>query len=1407
MVKHLLALITRRRDPVVDAANTESENNRLIKSVTQTLARLLNPPSHSNLESPSNQSPSPRSLTHVVTPENETSSPQRRRKNQPNIPSSSSPRKGADSKRRRSNRASIVNEEGGDYNNLHDAIVVDWNHHVMHGFGIHGKPTTDFDGWRRLWLGEICRIMPGSFVLLCIPPKRRRQLHNNAIRKRVLKRIMDAIKRASVDSFNHASSFDNQATVLMYQQNSITRNGDTYLEFPCVIKHYPHRDEYIRQSLSLDEVEQHLKQNGGLDITLLDYQSHKPLLIEWRDMQFVQMFVQRNRGESRPTPHLNERSALHFYAKDFASIMDQIEDDTVAMNELALQFEKARARHNSRSSTIIPNHDCMTKYLYVVKKQEMKPDRIRSFAEEVDLLYEDAWFNAYSGFTTFGGGILDGDSAARTVEIIIERFPYIYGSLELIVFGERADNSKPFFALKRVALCNKFLALLRVRDPTYLPNWAMVCSLAMWASGVAAKHIKNPMITAYTIGRYIFLERLHKIYTDTIGSRRRVLQSQKYLHSSLDNYNQHHAVMSRDEHGSIYHTGMVYNAVQPISYRIPKGSRILYNNGSRRVMYFVESSRIINAWSCEVVLNENNNQQSIKVTLPHLYYDILSMPRDPGPCELVYLDQEEFIPRSVRQLIPKSVSLKDLLMTKREWMKNPDHVTSLPHKEVSDFSPLQHYQMLKAMQRVKLIFRFNDWLAGSRVNPSDSELDPTTTLALMQLSDMIAYDKEERGESLRHNVQEYQRDILRHWNESYDAVSRLMFFPISPREEMTNEEAMLAAIHVMEDLGFLEKVDDSSYKLGKDVSRRLVFQYGDVFTIQKWYTLGFHILRKMTHIGREDYVSIIMTAYDRFIKIQDYLHENIHRLDAIFKIYYGDILQPIQYMIGTKKVGPKPSKGSWGSHELLIQKVHFGAERLFMESFMDNVGNEIISGWDCSDLSGLMWKLQEEMEAYLIELEDCRDEVTRAFVLLMKYTYDWLLARDGIPVGDWCVHDVLGCKWISFWAATKKHGYLLETKRRIETVFQLPWHELEYLRMGRFVRLQEGSRFISYDDLCEKQNFLVKRCPKNNNLDVVVKTSRHLLPGQKCRNELMGKGRRNNRPSMEGDILKVYELLKTAGVFQNPNKIREIEANSIWKHVRKRGKLSPAKWHTHKEKVNTTSHEKKALQILFNKNELTNVSQTPSREVNETASANSSHSEESSESLVESIASLESDNRSVNTDATEEALNEWAQEAANEIDDIMMTVGDFGAETDMTNNEIHERARKLVMEDSVEENNTITFLDKPKDQDEMLKKNNSQRRDLNRNCIKNQFEVGRKKLKNIVKERQLERSKLERKVKVIYDSVAFFRKHQEKEMTNLDDRTNSIEADQAKEPKSWETGLATTLSMFDVTAYRNESNN
>ena len=303
---------------------------------------------------------------------------------------------------------------------------------------------------------------------------------------------------------------------------------------------------------------------------------------------------------------------------------------------------------------------------------------------------------------------------------------------------------------------------------------------------------------------------------------------------------------------------MVYNAVRAIMYRMPVGLTISLGSSD---IFTVISSSFIDAWTCNVELRSSNGAL-ITTAMPQIGQEIISIPRDPGRTDLVYLDQEELLPPSIRQLMPTSVSDKDLLLGKREWMKDPNHVQSLPPDQVREITPKKHYEMIQAMKRAELIFRFVSWLGG---NQSVPELDADSSLAIMLLRDMIEYDKINRDGRLRTNVQEYQRDSLRYWNECYDQASELIFFPICPRQEMTNEEAMLAAIQFMEDLGFIDKVGDDDYKLADNATKRYVFQYGDVLTIQKWYTLGYHILRKMTHIGREEYVTILMTAYDRFI--------------------------------------------------------------------------------------------------------------------------------------------------------------------------------------------------------------------------------------------------------------------------------------------------------------------------------------------------------------------------------------------------------------------------------------------------------------------------------------------------------------------------------------------------------------
>ncbi len=51
----------------------------------------------------------------------------------------------------------------------------------------------------------------------------------------------------------------------------------------------------------------------------------------------------------------------------------------------------------------------------------------------------------------------------------------------------------------------------------------------------------------------------------------------------------------------------------------------------------------------------------------------------------------------------------------------------------------------------------------------------------------------------------------------------------------------------------------------------------------------------------------------------DYLHENIHRLQAIYKIYYPGFIEICCHVIGAKRVNIKPTKGSWCDHENMVQ--------------------------------------------------------------------------------------------------------------------------------------------------------------------------------------------------------------------------------------------------------------------------------------------------------------------------------------------------------------------------------------------------------------------------------------------------------------------------------------------------------
>ena len=71
--------------------------------------------------------------------------------------------------------------------------------------------------------------------------------------------------------------------------------------------------------------------------------------------------------------------------------------------------------------------------------------------------------------------------------------------------------------------------------------------------------------------------------------------------------------------------------------------------------------------------------------------------------------------------------------------------------------------------------------------------------------------------------------------------------------------------------------------------------------------------------------------YDKFVYVQDCLHENIHRLQVIYKLFCGGFIKAVQALLGTKKVKFDPTKGSWKEHEHLVLKMLHALRRLCLE--------------------------------------------------------------------------------------------------------------------------------------------------------------------------------------------------------------------------------------------------------------------------------------------------------------------------------------------------------------------------------------------------------------------------------------------------------------------------------------------
>jgi hypothetical protein len=109
----------------------------------------------------------------------------------------------------------------------------------------------------------------------------------------------------------------------------------------------------------------------------------------------------------------------------------------------------------------------------------------------------------------------------------------------------------------------------------------------------------------------------------------------------------------------------------------------------------------------------------------------------------------------------------------------------------------------------------------------------------------------------------------------------------------------------------------------------------------------------------------------------------------------------------------------------------------------------------------------------------------------------------------------------------------MESMRRIEVNYTLSSEELEYMRMGRFVRMHANGNFMSFDDFCEKHNETDTEPPRYK-CDVCRK-SRHLHLASRCAKMVFGfEGKSKTCATLAtDDIRALYLYFSNCEIFSN----------------------------------------------------------------------------------------------------------------------------------------------------------------------------------------------------------------------------------------------------------------------------------
>jgi len=1102
--------------------------------------------------------------------------------------------------------------------------------------------------YKRLVPKRIVQLRPGDEIVIVIPPITSTTKEDA---KTAIEDVTTNFKRIMLDTCTglHYTQKEEQYQH-MKKKHEIIRDNQIALEFPARVKNYPERIELENVGLPETVINAHWNGDAGINVELCRYSKRMTALLRLRSIPYIEIYKLVSENEvlddliKFPTVSANHDGLADPLIKNLwevkGCVVSTIEVlmkyyrassncKQIKLDVMQKSNDKYKESDTVKEDTRIAND---TQFLIKKMKEELSEEKLYSFANYVDSIYENKYRQKYSTFTYISEKLLSDDEIEEMYTRFKTEFPSMHSILAVTVSSRydavllaiplvKNENEKDTvdetndidegesneLSRSERATLEYFLAMIRIRSQKQLKHWSMLSPLAHHCKGFRQPGQKSMHNAAACTLKTAWNE-CDKLFEECTPARKEEIDEQPTLSSSFDNWQrQIPKVYQTDGKSSVYLRGTAYYIKKDKTFILPIGTimkspleiRFTITSCVRHDIYYsVITGTILDKDSISTTPQIKTQIEAIQnggVMWPKVGWIVESMPGFDDCKDLEYVDQ--YIPAPLRARVPKAATTEDILFRAHPFC-NVSDTDSRVYTTDEHYENVIRFQRLIELNSFRLYLRddvhaWEDEVALQKEEElSDNEGKSPDDSHQSKLPPNMRRDREKEEtfvESMSqaskelYRVNKYQSDTINHINPYSKDKDKFYHFPLCPREETSNEGMMLTSATLNESLGLIEKTNNASFKTCKNTSNRNVFLYGDALSVSNHSKLSMNILRKLTEIGKEDYVKTHIEALDRIVIQKGLFHQQMHQCGVIYSLFYGSFIQPMQVANGVKRVMGDPVKGNYQDHDKFLLKLYKSCRRYRHRCFINSLSLLDLNIRDDETPRQFVCRIESLLVAFENDWENTRHEPSRLVSLFMKYTKSYLRCKYALRKRDFWLLEKESCEWMAAWKIMNKPIYLREQCEQIEALYDQtfqPWLR-EIMRMNRICVLTDSKSGMAFDEVCELYNLHLKIPPSSSSLDVDVKRSTHIMLGRSCANEIFNAGgtKSGSGTSEEADVIQLESVLCNAGIFSTKDEVI-MDNNYFWKVVQRPTNVG-SEIDRQKEKVELTDHEKKLHDYLI----------------------------------------------------------------------------------------------------------------------------------------------------------------------------------------------------------------------------------